>query len=106
MSQLVSDGIRSASFTGSATEPARRVISMEEADNLDKTLNVLAGRAEELRERLQRVLTPASANAAGGSEPRAPVQTASALSDRFRGMRGIAEAAIGTVDDILARLDV
>ena len=89
-----------------SSDPARRVISSEEADNLDKTLNILAGRAEELRERLRTVLLPQSPNTDGGSEQKCSVPTASMLSDRLRGMRSIAEQAINTVDDILGRLDV
>ena len=85
---------------------ARHVISREEADNLDKTLNILAGRAEELRERLGGVLTPSSPCGPGGSNSETVIPTASALSDRFRGMRKVAESAISTIDDILLRLDV
>lgn len=98
------DGVAMSNKTASE---ARHVISREEADNLDKTLNILAGRAEELRERLDGVLTPSMPSTPGSSNRTEPViPTASRLSDRFRGMRSIAEVAVGTIDDILGRLDV
>lgn len=87
------------------TSDARRVISAEEAEHLDKVLNILAGRTEELRERLRAVLLPAQA-IPSGSDQKSPQIPGSMLSERFRAMRSVAESAIGTVDDILSRLDI
>lgn len=89
------------------TQPARRVISTEEREVCDKTLQHLAGRVQELRARLEGVLIPAIPVATGGGQGQSnPQESGSPLTDRFRGFQRIASETIETVEDILNRLDV
>lgn len=93
-------------YTGSGEQKAsRRIISQEESDQAEKTLNILAGRVAELRERLGRVLIPAGTSVSGNKVEQ-PVESASPLTDRLRIFQRLAQESIDGIDDILARLDV
>lgn len=83
----------------------RRVVSIEESEQTEKTLHHLAGRVQELRARLERVLIPAI-NVGANSEKGLPVESASPLTDRLRSFRRLAQDSIDGIEDILNRLDV
>lgn len=103
-----------ASGTGSSVtglpltqaQQARRVISMEESEQTEKTLHHLVGRVQELRQRLERVLVPARPEINGSGSAGAPVEAASPLTDRLRSFRQLAQDSIVSIEDILNRLDV
>lgn len=99
----------SATFVSDApgqSEMKRRIVSLEESEQTEKTLHHLAGRIEELRARLEHVLIPM--NAAGGPNPNKGVgaEAVSPLTDRMRRFRSLAQGSIEAVEDILNRLDV
>jgi hypothetical protein len=84
----------------------RQARSTEASEQTEKTLHHLAGRVEELRARLERVLVPVGsganlANGQGNSE--AP---SSPLTERLKSFRNLAQGSIDIVEDILNRLDV
>jgi hypothetical protein len=84
---------------------SRRVVSEEESVQTEKTLHHLAGRIEELRARLERVLIPAKP-VGGANEAKSAAEAASPLTDRLRTFRYLAQNSIDNVEDILNRLDV
>lgn len=98
--------IPSGSPYAGETKAARRVVSIEESEQTEKTLHHLAGRVQELRARLERVLVPATAVVNSAGEAKVPVESASPLTDRLRSFRRLAQDSIDGVEDILNRLDV
>lgn len=87
-------------------QTSRRVISVEESEQTEKTLHHLAGRIEELRARLERVLVPARPTGNVNGEAKSVAESASPLTDRLRTFRHLAQMSIDNVEDILNRLDV
>lgn len=83
----------------------RRIVSLEESEQTEKTLHHLAGRIEELRARLERVMVPARAIGNSG-EAKSGAEAASPLTDRLRTFRHLAQTSIDNIEDILNRLDV
>jgi hypothetical protein len=74
-------------------------------EELDKTLNHLAGRVVELRERMSGVLLPAPPTGEGANQAQPEPQRCS-LAERIRGLRLLAGSTIADVEDVLNRLDV
>jgi len=103
MTDYTTGGIAMLS-SGAEVNQARRVISLEESEQTEKTLHHLNGRVQELRARLERVLIPAGGVAGGTNELKQP-EAVSPLTDRLRRFRKLAQESIDTVEDILNRLD-
>jgi hypothetical protein len=97
---------KTAIYSDPEAQKTRRVISMEESEQTEKTLHHLAGRIEELRARLERVLVPVRATGNGSAEAKLAAEAASPLTDRLRTFRHLAQTSIDNVEDILNRLDV
>ena|SRR5215217_3570149 len=85
----------------------REAASLHEGEQTEKTLHHLAGRVEELRARLERVLIPigASGNSLIGQNGQSEAAT-SPLTARLKSLRKLAQGSIDTVEDILNRLDI
>jgi hypothetical protein len=84
-------------------QPASTAQSQRE--ELEKALHHLAGRAAELRARLEPVLNP-ERSSESGSMPQAEGIDASPAANHTWRMKRVAADAISTVEDILNRLDV
>lgn len=98
--------IPAGTFDAATGIVTRRAISIEESEQTEKTLHRLAGRIEELRARLERVLVPAKASGNINGDAKTIAEAASPLSERLRTFRHLAQASIDNVEDILNRLDV
>lgn len=86
---------------------ASGAISLRESEHTEKTLHHLAGRVEELRVRLERVLVPVGASGNPAIAPNANGESlASPLTERLKSFRKLAQGSIDIVEDILNRLDV
>lgn len=96
---------RFRSETENDSQLKRRAQSLDESEQTEKTLHHLAGRVEELRARLERVLIP-SANGSGGSSMGQTEPVMSPLTERLKSFRKLAQTSINVVEDILSRLDV
>lgn len=85
--------------------PARVSHTQQQLEELDKTLNHLAGRVVELRERMSGVLLPVPPVGESANQAQPEPQRCS-LAERVRGLRILAGSTIADVEDVLNRLDV
>jgi hypothetical protein len=93
--------------TSGNSQQAREVVSLRVSEETEKTLHHLAGKVQELRARLERVLVPTPPSGVAGELRQGASNVAtSPLTDRLRSFRDLAQSSIDSIEDILNRLDV